>query len=66
MKKMKTLTILFYCEYFCEIREKYLTQYLTNNRFISEMVGGEDIILQTILDPLSSNYNYQYIEISTL
>ena len=46
---------LLHCDYFSDIREKYLPQYLAYNRSIIETFHDEEIIIQTILDPLSSN-----------
>jgi hypothetical protein len=46
---------LLHCDYFSDTREKYLPQYLAYNRSISETFHYEEIVIQTILDPLSSN-----------
>ena len=47
--------LLLHCSYFTQIREKYLPQYILQNSRISEILNDEELIIQTILDPVSSN-----------
>ena len=47
--------ILLHCEYFQKIHEEYLAKFLLQNCQLGEILTNEDLIIQTILDPLSSN-----------
>ena len=47
--------LLLHCSYCSQIREKYLPQYILQNSRISEILNDEELIIQTILDPVSSN-----------
>jgi hypothetical protein len=47
--------LLLHCEYYQKIRESYLPKYIQQNSQLSEIFSNEDLIVQTILDPLSSN-----------
>ena len=46
--------LLLHCSYFDQIRQKYLPQYIAQNSKISEILNNEELIIQTILDPVSS------------
>jgi hypothetical protein len=46
--------IILHCVHYQNISEVYLTQYMAQNRYISEILDVEDIILLSILDPFSS------------
>jgi hypothetical protein len=45
---------ILHCGYFSMIREKYLPQYITQNGKLSEILNNQELIMLTILDPLSS------------
>ena len=47
--------LILHCPYFSAVREKYLPQYLLQNNYLCDILDKEDEIIQTILDPLSSN-----------
>ena len=46
--------LLLHCEFFKNIRESYLPQYLQQNKHVSDILDNEELIMQMILDPLSS------------
>ena len=46
--------ILLYCSYYSEIRENYLPQFITRNKKLSEILDSEDMLILSVLDPLSS------------
>ena len=67
MKKIKTpqctgcnnkdedlILLLLHCSFYDPIREKYLPQYFVQNTSIGDILGNEDLIIQTILDPISA------------
>ena len=45
---------LLHCSYYKTIREGYLPKYIQQNSYISEILDDQDLILQMVLDPLSS------------
>ena len=45
---------MLHCSYFDQIREKFLPQYIAENSRISEILDDEELIIQTILDPVCS------------
>ena len=47
--------ILLHCDHYKKIQEEYLPKYMLKNNHISETLTNEDLIIQFILDPLSSN-----------
>ena len=47
--------ILLHCDHYKKIQEEYLPKYILKNNHISETLTNEDLIIQFILDPLSSN-----------
>jgi hypothetical protein len=47
--------LLLHCEYYQQVREAYLPKYIQENGQLSEILANEDLIIQTVLDPLSSN-----------
>ena len=47
--------ILLHCEYYKRIHEEYLPKFLQQNCQLGEIFSDETLIVQTILDPLSSN-----------
>ena len=49
----QTVDYIFYIHIY--IREKYLPQYILQYSRISEILNDEELIIQTILDPVSSN-----------
>ena len=46
--------LLLHCSYYDEIREKYLPKYFTENSNIGDILTNEELIIQMILDPVSS------------
>ena len=46
--------LLLHCSFYDPIREKYLPQYFVQNTSIGDILGNEDLIIQTILDPISA------------
>ena len=46
--------LMLHCSYFDQIREKFLPQYIAENSRISEILDDEELIIQTILDPVCS------------
>ena len=46
--------LLLHCRFYDPIREKYLSQYFVQNTSIGDILGNEDMIIQTILDPISA------------
>ena len=57
--------ILLHCEHYKNIQEEYLPKYILNNKHISETLSDEDLVIQFILDPLSSNLHETVRTIST-
>ena len=47
--------LLLHCEYYKKIHEEYLPKFLQQNCQLGEIFTNEDVLIQTILDPLSSN-----------
>ena len=46
--------LLLHCRFYDPIREKYLSQYFVQNTSIGDILGNEDLMIQTILDPISA------------
>ena len=47
--------LILHCTFFATIRDNYLPKYLLQNNRLSDILGNEDQIIQTILDPLSEH-----------
>jgi hypothetical protein len=45
---------ILHCGFFNTIREKYLPQYISQNNKLGEILNNEEMIMLTILDPVSS------------
>ena len=45
--------LLLHCRFYDPIREKYLSQYFVQNTSIGDILGNEDLFIQTLLDPIS-------------
>ena len=46
---------ILHCGFFNTIREKYLPQFISQNNKLGEILKNEEMIILTILDPVSSN-----------
>ena len=53
-KSEDLIHFILHCGYFSTIREKYLPQYTTQNSKLSEILNNEELIMLSILDPVSS------------
>ena len=55
-EEIETLNhLLLHCSHYNKVREKYVPQYIQQNSRLSEILDDEEMIIQSILDPLSSN-----------
>ena len=46
--------LILHCSYYNDIREAYLPKFFSQNKNISKLLNNEDLIILSILDPLSS------------
>ena len=46
--------LILHCSFYSDIREKYLPQFVLENTHISDLLNNEDMMILSILDPLSS------------
>ena len=47
--------LLLHCTHYNKVRKKYIPKYIQQNSQLSEILDNEEMSIQSILDPLSSN-----------
>ena len=45
---------LLHCSFYKDVRENYLPKFIENNKKISEIIGNENMMMLSVLDPLHS------------
>ena len=54
-KKNEDLShFLLHCDFFAPIRENFLPKFITQNKYISDILNSEELVILSIIDPVSS------------